>query len=234
MKNMQHEKKNIKKMQKSIFLIFFLFSFTFTLYAGVIPDTIINKCNTAKDIEILSQQEKGVILYMNIARCYPLFFLDNILYPYMDSANTNKKTKYYKTLITDLNNSKATRPLSFNANIYPLTKYHAKDMGKHGKEGHNSTNGQTFEERTHKFQAGENCSYGYKNALDIVFQLMLDENVPSLGHRKNILESSYKTVAVSIHKHKKFQWNCVIDFVVPEIKIKEENLPPTLRGKINK
>ena len=158
------------KMFKNALLFLCLYFYSWTSYALSIPDSIVNKCNTVKDVKILSQQEKDVILYMNIARCYPEYFLDNIIYPYMDSAKTNKKTKYYKTLITDLSNSKPMRPLTFNEKIYHLTKYHAKDMGKHGKEGHNSTNGDTFEERTSEFRAGENCSYGYNNALDIVFQ----------------------------------------------------------------
>ncbi len=215
MKKKQKQKKNIKKMQKSIFLIFFWTFFSYTLFAITIPDTIITKCNTAKDVQILSHREKGVILYVNIARYYPKYFLDNILIPYMDSAKTNKKSMFYKTLLTDLNNAKSLNPLTFNAKLYPIAKKQARNMGWSGKVGHSSSRGKTFEERTVDFsRCGEDCSYGYRNDLDIVFQLMLDEGVPSLGHRKNILDPSYKTIAVSIYRHRKYKWNCVIDFAL--------------------
>lgn len=104
-------------------------------------------------------------------------------------------------------------PLFFNDTLYPITKAFAKDMGKHGKMGHTNSKRQSFGNRTSSFgYLGENCSYGYNKALDIVFQLMLDEGVPSLGHRKNILNLNYHIIVVSIHKHKKWDWNCVVDF----------------------
>jgi uncharacterized protein YkwD len=176
-----------------------------------IPDSIINKCNTAKESKILSDREKKVILYVNIVRCYPKYFLDSIITPYMDSAKTKKNTMYYKTLLTDLDKAGRLKPLLFNEYFNSLTKAHAKDMGKTGKEGHDSSKGVPFEKRMPG--CGENCSYGYREPLDIVFQLMLDDGVKSLGHRKNIMEPTYKEIMVSIYKHKKWKWNCVIDFM---------------------
>ena len=201
-------------MLRTLFVLLFFTFLSITSYCAVtIPDSIINKCNTAKDAQILTQQEKGVILYMNIARCYPKYFYDIILVPYMDSAKTKTKTKYYKTLKPDMYKVMSLKPLTFNEKLYPISKAHAKDMGKHGMEGHASSKGISFEERTSEFQGcGENCDYGNSKALDIVFSLILDDNVPSFGHRKNILNQNYKTVSVSIQKHKTYQWNCVIDF----------------------
>ncbi len=194
-----------------IFVVFLLFALP--SYSIVIPDTILVKCNTGAGIQVLSENEKGVILYINMARCYPKYFYDSILCPYIDSAKTNKKTKFYKTLKTDLYKTKSLKPLTFNAAIYPITKAFAKDMGRHGKTGHVNSKRETLADR-HSGVAvcGENCSYGFDKPLDIVFQLILDEGIASFGHRKNILDPDYRTVAVSIHKHKKLDWNCVIDF----------------------
>ncbi|NVO03839.1 MAG: CAP domain-containing protein [Bacteroidetes bacterium] len=196
----------------NFFKIFLFITFSFLLsfhsVAIIIPDSIITKCNTAKDIQILSANEKNVIFLTNIVRCYPKFFLDSFLVSYMDSAKTNKKTKYYKSLIIDLNNGKPLKPLIFDEKLYSFAFSHAKDMGKHGLVGHNSSNG----DYRPLGLIGENCSYGYEKPIDILFQLLLDEGVPSLGHRENILEPSYKTIGVSIFKHKKYKWNCVMDF----------------------
>jgi uncharacterized protein YkwD len=58
----------------------------------------------------------------------------------------------------------------------------------------------------------ENCDYGNNKAFDIVMSLLIDEDVPSLGHRENILDPEYKYVGTSIQPHKRYDWNCVIDF----------------------
>lgn len=199
-------------MKRSSFLFFFLFSAFYSM-AIAIPDSILVKCNTAKNINYLSEQEKNVVLYINIARCYPIYFYDAILTPYMNSLNENKKTKYHKSLKQDLRSTKGLHALQFNESIYPITKKFASDMGQHGKTGHVSPKGENLRKRMGKPGLyGENCSYGFNNALDIVYQLMLDEGETTLGHRKNILDPDFGTIAVSIQKHKKYTWNCVMDF----------------------
>jgi uncharacterized protein YkwD len=60
--------------------------------------------------------------------------------------------------------------------------------------------------------AGENCSYGYDNALRIVMELLIDEGVGDSGHRKNILDAAFKNVGVSIQPHRTAAWNCVMAF----------------------
>ena len=90
----------------------------------------------------------------------------------------------------------------------------ARNMGWSGKVGHNSSRGKPFEERMRDFHngCGENCSYGFREPLDIIFQLILDESVPSLGHRKNILDRIYTITGTSIQAHTKYGTCCVIDF----------------------
>ena len=101
--------------------------------------------------------------------------------------------------------------------LYKASKYHAKDSGKKGIVGHTSSDGTSFSDRLPKYVKGwnriaENCSYGYNSAVDIVSQLLLDENVPSLGHRKSILNVELQYIGVSIQPHKKYRFNCVMDF----------------------
>lgn len=202
-------------MYKNILTLPLCAFISLTLSANAIPDTVISKCNTANAVQAINQREKQVVLYINIARCYPKYFLDSILIPYMDSAKTNKKSMYYKTLLADLNKANSLKPLTFNKELYSIAKKHARNMGWTGKTGHSSSRGKTFAERTADISGcGEDCSYGFRKPLDIIFQLMLDEGVPSLGHRKNILDPTYKTVATSIYRHRKYKWNCVIDFTV--------------------
>ena len=50
-----------------------------------------------------------------------------------------------------------------------------------------------------------------ESPLDIVMALLIDKNVPGVGHRKIFL-TDYKTVGVSIMPHKTCRNNAVIDF----------------------
>ena len=59
---------------------------------------------------------------------------------------------------------------------------------------------------------GENISYGDDNARNIVIQLLVDDGVPSRGHRKNILNFKFDEVGVSVGKHSGYGSMCVIDF----------------------
>jgi len=47
--------------------------------------------------------------------------------------------------------------------------------------------------------------------LEIVLELMIDEDVPSLGHRL-VMFTNYTKIGISIQPHKKYEWNTVLDF----------------------
>ena len=90
---------------------------------------------------------------------------------------------------------------------------HAIESGKTGHTGHKD-----FKQRFEPYMGnpyqhvGENCSYGYDTAIDIVITLLIDEGIKDVGHRKNILNESFNSVGVSIRPHKRYRNNCVIDF----------------------
>jgi uncharacterized protein YkwD len=59
---------------------------------------------------------------------------------------------------------------------------------------------------------GENIDYGNSSAEDIVVSLVIDDGVPSRGHLKNIMNSSFCRAGVALGPHKKYKFMCVIDF----------------------
>lgn len=171
--------------------------------------------NTAKDVNYLLTEEKQVIYLMNVARHDGQKFIKDYLDKYVAEKNM-KNDRYVKTLYHTLRKTKGLTPFMPSEKLTKAANYHAKDMGRSGKIGHNSTDGTSFAKRLRRYAAGgamgENCSYGYSDALQIVMQLLIDQGVPSLGHRRNILKPSYKYVGVSIKPHKKYRFNCVQDF----------------------
>jgi len=185
---------------------------------AVLGQTIKNdkKLDTSKDIKYLTDDEKEVITWLNYIRAYPQEFSEKVLSPYVENKEL-KKSKYINSLYKDLSKTQGMELLIPSNGLTKAAKYHASDMGKKGNAGHTSTNGWGMQERIEKFvrwevTIGENCAYGLYSPLDIVMGLLIDEGVPDLGHRKNILNPDYKVVGVAIRPHKTYGTNCVQDF----------------------
>lgn len=189
--------------------------FTFTLLIMVTLAARAQNLNTAKDVSYLSDEEKKVIYLMNLARHDGQKFAKEYLDAYVEEKGM-KDNRFVKSLYETLSETKGLVPFQPSQKLTNASNYHAKDMGKSGKIGHNSTDGTKFAKRLRKYSSGgamgENCSYGYDDAISIVMQLLIDKGVPSLGHRKNILKPTYRYIGVAIEPHKKYRFNCVQDF----------------------
>ena len=49
-------------------------------------------------------------------------------------------------------------------------------------------------------------------SLHIVVSLLVDDGVPSRGHRHSILNGTFKVVGVAVGTHPKYRDMCTIDF----------------------
>ena len=167
-------------------------------------------CNTAANASYLSAEEKKLIYILNLAHADPQLFANTVVEKYPDfiSRPHLKDLPEYRSLLDTL---KKLKPLSL---LYPdslcfvSAKCHAISAGQQGYVGHER---QTEECKAKKHHQGECCQYGYGQALAIVMALLIDENVPSLGHRFLCL-SSYGLIGVSIQPHKTYGTNAVLDF----------------------
>lgn len=180
-----------------------------------IPKSMLDKANTAKNVTYLSKTEKDVILYMNLARLDGNWFIEHV-YNKKTSFVSMFSSSYQKSLVKDLKKVKSRPMLKPAKGLTKSARYHAKDMGGKGKTGHNSSDGTGTFERIKKYAEGgymaENCQYGHRGALDIVLDLLVDDGISSLGHRKNILNSNFSYVGVAVEPHKVYGVNCVQDF----------------------
>lgn len=65
--------------------------------------------------------------------------------------------------------------------------------------------------------SGECCQYGEDDALEIIMNLLIDNNIKSIGHRLICMASCYSKIGLAKRYHSKFQTNTVIDFAeVPD------------------
>ena len=180
-----------------------------------IPDHLLKKANAAKDAVYLSQDEKDVILYMNLARIDGKWFFKNVMEQNRDFIDYEQK-QYVNSLISDLKKTKNLSPLYPSKSLTKAARFHAKDMGETGKTGHHSSKGTDTFKRIGRYNngnyQGENCQYGYREPVLIVLDLLVDAGIPSVGHRKNILNPDFKFTGVAIEPHKEYDVNCVMDF----------------------
>jgi len=170
---------------------------------------VIQKANTAIDVDYMTSEEKMVILINNLARTDGLLFSETFLNAYLEGE---EKTKYSKSLYKDLKSVKNLPLLHPEKDMYDAALGHAVKSGKTGHLGHQGFDAR-FKPLMKKYNSvAENCAYGYDMAIDIAIQLLIDEDVPSLGHRVNMLNPEFDSVGVSIQPHKTYRYNCVMDF----------------------
>jgi len=168
--------------------------------------------NTATDIEYLNEEEKKVILFMNMARYDGPLFAETFLSAYMQE-NHLERNSYTRSLHRDLKKINQLVPLRPEEDLTAVAQGHALKSGEKGSTGHAG-----FKKRFEPLMGnpyshvGENCSYGYEQAIDIVISLLIDEGVKELGHRHNILAPDFNTIGIAIRPHKTYRTNCVMDF----------------------
>lgn len=171
----------------------------------------INRANTAAEVEGISDTDKAIIMYCNLARMDGAKFWSN----YAAGVIGTKKTTNTESLRNDLAKIKGLKMLCPEQGLCQSAKAHAKDMYDNDFFSHNSNDGTNCFGRIGKYyQASaqaENIAAGRSDALLIVMQWLIDEGVPSLGHRKNILNPAYEAIGVCTGKHKSWGYCSVMD-----------------------
>lgn len=173
---------------------------------------LLEKANTAAEFKYYSDEEKKVIFFMNLARLDGNLFAETLLDAYVN-ANGVQNTYYLRTLYRDLKKAEGLPVLIPEEDLTSIAQGHATESGRTGHVGHKE-----FEKRFKPYMGapysnvGENCSYGYSSAIDIVITLLIDDGVKNVGHRVNILKPEFNSVGVAIREHKRYRYNCVIDF----------------------
>ena len=160
----------------------------------------IDAANTAKSAAYLTQTEKLIYLHSNLARMYPGKY-KKLVEGYVNKIPDYLKKdvladkKYYGSLLTDLASRKSAQPLQPNKELYDFAFCWAKESGDLGLTGHDRKTCKDFGD------GGENCSYGYYTAHEMVISLLIDYDVEGFGHRYNLLNPSYSTMGAAIHPH---------------------------------
>jgi len=165
--------------------------------------------HTALTETYLTDEEKMVYYYLNLARTQPRYFADSVLKTYKGAKGFDnsylKTSPYVASLYKHLLAMKPHPPLLPDRTLTTSAACFAEAAGKKGIVGHERKGTNCT------LRYAECCSYGMNNALDIVLQLLIDKDIQNLAHR-TICLGPYTRVGVSIRPHKDYRQNAVLNF----------------------
>ena len=204
---------------RSILLSIFFLSGLMKIHAQTFsPDLSTWDVETLKKIKKASfnplcpHKSNAVVFYTNLARVDGKKFVETILKPYLELTGDTAYSPYLQSLINQLNSKKSQPPLKHGLWLEIMAKSYAITAGRKGIVGH-----ERFDQRFQlliglRKAVGENCSYGEESAVGVVVQLLVDEGVENLGHRRNILSSTFKRIGIGFAPHRGYGVNCVQEF----------------------
>ena len=165
----------------------------------------INELDTASGHEFISENERMQIIFINKLRSNPRKFAEQYLIHLKNLYSSYQQT--YETLI----NYTPIKVLKPSKSLYLAAKDHAKDIGENGTTGHSSTDGAGLKSRIVKYSINptyfvENCSFGIKDPLTNILQLVVDDDNPTKSHRLNFLNEAYDQIGISILPHASYKF----------------------------
>jgi uncharacterized protein YkwD len=213
--------RDIKLPSRIVSVIFLVFFFG--------PFIGFSQSRTVGDAKFLLPLENAVVHEINMARTAPKDY----------ASLLEQRRKYYDKKILRLPGEtpiltkegvravvEAIRFLRSMKSIHSLTpskgmssgaKDHVKDQGSSSASQHKGSDGSQPSDRVNRYgtwekSIGENISYGSHQARDIVLSLIIDDGVPSRGHRKNIFNPDFSVIGVACGPHPAYRMVCVITF----------------------
>ncbi|MDF7774028.1 CAP domain-containing protein [Sphingomonas sp. AOB5] len=180
------------------------------------------------DPKATASLEAGVLERINFARQYPQeyaellrdyrrFFEGNILFlPGDPNGLITREGPRAVDEAIDFLEAQAPLPPLTRAEILTLAaRDHADMQGPVGGTGHVSRDGASPGERVKRrggdIYVGESISYGHADPDSVVMQFIIDDGVPSRGHRKLIFASDFRYAGVGCGSHRSYRHMCVVD-----------------------
>lgn len=108
-----------------------------------------------------------------------------------------------------MNNQAPLPALSWSDVLWNACRVHVLDQGPLGTTGHTGSDGSSFSDRIARFgtvvgASGENLGYGDFSPIEQVLSLLIDDGVPSRGHRTNLFSPNFTQIGNYIGPHKRY------------------------------
>lgn len=119
--------------------------------------------------------------------------------------------------------SNSLEPMLLSEELEEASLDHANDVFANNLFSHTSSDGATIKDRVERYciwkgSLGENIDFGSNDAKEIILNMLIDDGVPTRGHRKNIISKEYKFIGASLCPHATYHFCCVINFTCRVVK----------------
>ena len=119
-------------------------------------------------------------------------------------------------LIAVLEHSPSLGPLRWSEGLSLAARQWVLEQGPTGRIGHTGPGGSTLQSRAlqqglHQSLLGEVINYGRETPRWTVVQLLIDDGVPSRGHRNAILNPDFHVAGAAIGPHAAYEEMTVVD-----------------------
>jgi hypothetical protein len=115
--------------------------------------------------------------------------------------------------------ARPAEPLQWSPGLARAAGDHVRDQGPVGGTEHEGTDGSDPARRMERYglwrgAVAENIAYGENPAREVVLQLLIDDGVPSRGHREALLDPGWGVSGVACGRHRDYGQMCVMEFAV--------------------
>lgn len=180
------------------------------------------------DQGVLTPLEQSIVDEMNLARQDPDFYAELLIerrqyyngsileIPGKVRLITQEGPAAVDEAIAFLQEVEPRPPLVFSPGMSRAAADHAADLAP-GRIGHVGSDGSVPSHRASEYgtwggRMGENISYGSETAREFVMELIIDDGVPSRGHRDTIFDPDYAWTGVGCDQHAVYRTVCVMTY----------------------
>ena len=173
--------------------------------------------------------QSELFLYHNKLRKEPSSFIpyleewltkykENILQlPNETPLRTFDGSKGVENAIKFLKNQEPIPELKYNDALSKAALDHANDIGQYGLTGHEGSRDSTLYDRIEKYiewdgACAENLDFGFKNAINIILNLIIDDGCEEKNQRNNLFNPIYKYIGIGCGKHRDYGYCSVFVF----------------------
>ena len=194
-----------------------------TVYSGLLREAgwAVDILNTAAEAAWLSDEEKNLVLAMNLIRHDPGRYADMFVAPAIayyrgmeyrfpdrqEILMTREGVAPARELYRELKASPSLPLFYPSEGMSRAAASHAREQSRTGQIGHAGQGGMRARiEREGRWLGliAENIAYNSPSAHEAVLGLMIDDGVPDRGHRVNMLNEDLRMVGVAWATHPRF------------------------------
>lgn len=139
--------------------------------------------------------------------------------PGRPSLRTEEGEAAVREAIAALRRTRPMTILQWSSGLARAAGGHVRDQGPAGGMEHRGSDGSRPAQRMSRHGewrggVGENIAFGANSAREVIVQLLVDDGVPTRGHRAALLDPGWGYAGAACGPHRDYSQMCVMDFAV--------------------